>query len=136
MRAHFSLRLAATLGAALVILAAAAPAAQAQGKGNAKHGQGKPAKQGHLPPGQAKKRVTTSHAVIVTRDVLVSQGFRVVRVERLGDAQVIYYRRGNNGRGRGLGPVERLVVRPAGEIVAFEAAPRPVLLAVNVRLGL
>ena len=137
MRAHLSLRHAATLGAALIMLAAAAPAAEAQGRGHGKQGgQAKPAKHAHTPPGQAKKRVTTSHAVIVTRDVLVSQGFRVVRVERLGDAQVIYYRRGNNGRGRGLGPVERLVVRPAGEIVAFEAAPRPVLLAVNVRLGL
>ena len=136
MRAHFSVRHAATLGAALVLLAAAAPAAQAQGKGHAKHGQARSAKQGHVPPGQAKKRVSTSQAVIVTRDVLVSHGFQVVRVERLGTAQVIYYRRGNNGRGRGLGPVERMVVRPAGEVVVFESAPRPVLLAVNVRLGL
>src|SRR5690348_7420338 len=89
-----------------------------------------------LPPGQAKKQVTTSQAVVVTRDVLSMHGFEVVRVETLKSERVIYYRRGNNGRGRGLGPVERMIVRPSGSTVVFESAPKSVLLDLRVRLGL
>ncbi len=88
------------------------------------------------PPGQARKHVTTNQAVVVARDVLVAHGFTVVRVELVNGAQVIYYRRGNNGRGRGLGPVEKMIVRPAGTIVAFEAAPPKVLVDINIKLGL
>jgi hypothetical protein len=32
--------------------------------------------------------------------------------------------------------VERMVVRPSGTVVVFEAAPPKVLLDINVRLGL
>ena len=88
------------------------------------------------PPGQAKKQVTPAAAVVVSREVLVKHGFTVVRVEQLGNAQVIYYRRGNNGRGRGGGPMEKMVVRPSGQIVVFEATPAPVLADIKVRLGL
>lgn len=118
---------AVTIGLVFAALCTAAPLA-AQGKGNAKSKTD--------PPGQAKKRVTTSQAVVVMREVLVSQGFSVVRVERVGATDVVYYRRGNNGRGKGLGPVEKIVVRPSGDIVVFEAAPKDVLLQVNIRLGL
>ena len=106
-----------------------AQAAHAQGKGHGRsHG---------TPPGHAKKQVvTTDRAIVVTREVLVSHGYELVRVERLGESRVIYYRRGNMGRGRGKGPVERMVVRPAQERVVFEAAPRPLLVDINVRLGL
>jgi hypothetical protein len=99
-------------------------------------GQGRPGAKPHAPPGHAKKRVTTVQAVVVTRDVLVAHGYEVVRVEKVGLTQVIYYRRGNNGRGRGHGPLERLIVKPAGERVIFESAPPKVLVAINVRLGL
>ena len=61
-------------------------------------------------PVKVKKHVTTVQAVTVTRDVLVSNGFQVVNVVPSGTSQVIYYRRGNMGNGRGLGPVERIVV--------------------------
>ena len=106
-----------------------ARAAHAQGKG---HGRGHGA-----PPGHAKKQVvTTDRAIVVTREVLVSHGYEFVRVERLGEARVIYYRRGNMGRGKGKGPVERIVVRPAQERVVFEAAPRPLLVDINLKLGL
>ena len=88
------------------------------------------------PPGQAKKQVTPAAAVVVSREVLVKHGFTVVRVEQLGNAQVIYYRRGNNGRGPPRGPMEKMVVRPSGQIVVFEAAPAPVLADIKVRLGL
>jgi hypothetical protein len=67
---------------------------------------------------------------------LVMHGFEVVRVETIKTGQVIYYRRGNNGRGRGLGPVEKMVVRPSGSTVIVESAPRNVLLDIRVRLGL
>jgi len=116
-----------TLLASLTLCASASPAL-AQGRG---HGGSK-----ELPPGQAKKMVTPAQAVVVSRDVLVMHGFEVVRVETIKTGQVIYYRRGNNGRGRGLGPVEKMVVRPSGSTVIVESAPRNVLLDIRVRLGL
>jgi hypothetical protein len=84
----------------------------------------------------AKKRVTTSQAVIVTRDVLVANGYQVVNVVPTGATQVIYYRRGNRGNGRGLGPVERIVVVPAGEVVRFTSVPEPLLATILRRLGM
>jgi len=113
--------------AAFLVLSAVSPVL-AQGKGHAT-ARG-------LPPGQAKKQVTPAQAVVVSRDVLVLHGFEVVRVETIRTGQVIYYRRGNNGRGRGLGPVEKMIVRPSGSTVVFEAAPATVLLDIRVRLGL
>jgi outer membrane receptor protein involved in Fe transport len=96
---------------ALFVLSAAVSPAFAQGRGHA-------ASRG-LPPGQAKKQVTPAQAVVVSRDVLVKYGFDVVRVETIKGGQVIYYRRGHNGRGRGLGPVEKMIVRPSGSTVVF-----------------
>lgn len=115
-----------TLVACLTLCASASPAL-AQGRGHAGS---------KVPPGQAKKMVTPSEAVVVSRDVLVMHGFEVVRVETIKTGQVIYYRRGNNGRGRGLGPVEKMVVRPSGSTVVVESAPKSVLLDIRVRLGL
>ena len=112
---------------AVVLLSAAGSPALAQGRGRG-------ASQG-VPPGQAKKLVTPAQAVVVSRDVLVMHGFEVVRVETIKTGQVIYYRRGNNGRGRGLGPVEKMIVRPSGSTVVFEAAPPKVLLDIRARLG-
>jgi hypothetical protein len=83
-----------------------------------------------------KKRVTTSQAVIVTRDVLVTNGYQIVNIVPSGATQVIYYRRGNRGNGRGLGPVEKIVVVPSGEIVTFQAVPQPLLSTILRRLGL
>ncbi|MEX2155186.1 MAG: hypothetical protein WD825_17705 [Gemmatimonadaceae bacterium] len=101
--------------------------ALAQGKGG-----GKP----KAAPGQAKKRVTPSDAVVVTREILVKHGFQFVRVETVSGMQVVYFRRGNMGKGKGLGPVQKMVVRPSGDIVVFEGAPSAVLVDVRVRLGL
>src|SRR4029078_7423690 len=92
-------------GAAFLVRRAVSPVV-AQGRGHAT-ARG-------LPPGQAKKQVTPAQAVVVSRDVLVLHGFEGVRVETIRTGQVIYYRRGNNGRGRGLGPVEKMIVRPSG----------------------
>lgn len=107
--------------AALVLTVSASADAQGKGKGHGKKG---------------KKHVSTSEAVVVTRDVLVAHGFEVIRVERVETTQVIYYRRGNNGRGRGRGPVERMVIRPSGDVVVFESAPERAVVDIRVRLGL
>src|SRR3989442_15979864 len=55
----------------------------------------------HLPP---------DRAVVITREVLVKQGYEVVRVETAGNDQVVWYRAGNPGRGRGKGPPVKMVI--------------------------
>jgi hypothetical protein len=82
------------------------------------------------------KRVTKSQAILVTRDVLVANGYRVVSVVPSGTADVIYYRRGNMGNGRGLGPIQKIYVVPNGEIVAFRSVPDALLTTILRRLGL
>lgn len=82
------------------------------------------------------KRVTTSQAVVVTRDVLVANGYRVINVEPSGTTQVIYYRRGNMGNGRGLGPVQKIYVVPSGDVVRFTSVPDPLLGTILRRLGM
>jgi len=42
--------------------------------------------------------VEPDRAVSVTREVLVHQGYEVVRIETVGNDQVVYYRRGNRSR--------------------------------------
>ena len=133
-------RRALLVAAAPVLLALVAGDLQAQGKGNAKPAAGKaaagqPAKAKGTPPGQAKKRVTHTEAVDVSSQVLVAQGYQVARVERVGDTRVIYYYRGNNGRGKGRGPLQRIVVRPSADRFVFEGAPRTVISEIVRRLG-
>ena len=124
-----AVRLLSSLLIAIALTVAVSPAqAQEQGRKG-----GKPAA---TPPGQAKKQVTSAQAVIVSREILVKYGYQIVRVETVRGTEVIYYRRGNNGRGRGLGPIEKMVVRPSGTIVVFEAAPEKVLIDIKLRLGL
>lgn len=103
----------------------------AQGKGHESKGQ-------HVPPGQAKKRVVTAdQAIVATREVLVSHGYEIVRVETVQTTRVVYYRRGNMGRGRGKGPVERIVIRPEPDRVIFVSPPpRGLMIDINVRLGM
>jgi hypothetical protein len=80
--------------------------------------------------------VTTSQAIVVTRDVLVANGYRVINVAPSGTTQVIYYRRGNMGNGRGLGPIQKIYVVPNGEIVTFRSVPDPLLSTILRRLGI
>ncbi len=103
----------------VVGLFGAAGTAQAQGKGKDKH-----------------YRVSSDKALKVTRTVLVEQGYHVVRVERVGPTQVIYFRRGNNGRGKGKGPVQRMVIRTVRDRVYFEEADPSVLVNIDVKLKL
>lgn len=112
-------RFVAGLALALAALTIAAAPVHAQGKGKAKH-----------------YAVSSDRAVVVTRDVLVRQGYDVVRVERVGATQVVYYRAGNHGRGRGKGPVERMVIRTVDRRVVFEDAPPAIMVDIDVHLKL
>ena len=87
-------------------------------------------------PAHGRKVVTTDRAIVVTREVLVKHGYEVVRVETVRGARVVYYRRGNMGRGRGKGPIVKMVIRPAQERVVFEQAPHGLLAEINGRLGM
>lgn len=119
----FSFLNSALVGLALSFTVAAT--AHAQGRG---HGD-------KVPPGQAKKMVTMDHATEVTQRVLVDHGYKVVRVDVMNDTRVVYFRRRNHGNGHGLGPMERIVIRPGRERIVVDEAPKPVLLDINVKLG-
>jgi ribosomal protein L16/L10AE len=80
--------------------------------------------------------VSSERAVSVTRTVLVRQGYQVVRVERVGPTHVVYYRRGNMGRGKGKGPVQRMVIRTVRDRVIFEQAEPSVLVDIDIKLKL
>ena len=121
-----------TLASRMLLVAAIAVAivlpvtASAQGKSRDAHARTEVGK---------KARPTVDRAVIVTREVLVKHGFEVVRVVEVGGTQVVYYRRGNMGRGRGKGPVEKMIIRPTPDRFVFESAPRGVTVDINIRLG-
>lgn len=116
-------RIALAAAVATIILAPAVAAAQGPKQARAAHA-GK------------KARPSTDRAITVTREVLVKHGFEVVRVVAVDGAQVVYYRRGNMGRGRGKGPVEKMIIRPAPDRFIFESAPSGVTVDINIRLGL
>ena len=112
-------RLLAVAIALIALGTLAASPAQAQGKSKDKH-----------------YAVSSDRAMSVTRTVLERQGFEVVRVVRSDDSQVIYYRAGNRGRGRGKGPVERMVIRMVEHRVVFEEAPPAILVDIDLNLKL
>lgn len=122
----------------IVLVAAALPtraSAQGRGKDQGDKHRAVVVQQGHPKKEKKHKVYTSDEAVDVTRIVLREQGFELVRVERRGDSRVVYYRRGNMGRGRGHGPLMYMVVRPTRERIVIERAPQSVLLQINVRLG-
>ena len=110
-------------GLALAVLALAlsvAPAhAQGKGKGKDKH-----------------YTVSNDRAVTVTRNVLVRQGYDVVRIERVGTTQVVYYRAGNRGRGKGKGPLQKMVIRTVERRIVFENTPPAIMVDIDVNLKL
>jgi hypothetical protein len=112
-------RLAAGLAFALAALAVSAAPVHAQGKGKDKH-----------------YAVSSDRAVVVTRKVLVHQGYDVVRIERIGATQVVYYRAGNHGRGRGKGPVQKMVIRTVERRIVFEDTPPGIMVDIDVNLKL
>ncbi len=88
--------------------------------------------------GRGPKRyaVAPNRAVVVTREVLGRQGFEVIRVETVGNDQVVWYRAGNRGRGRGKGPPMRMVIRrdPVVNRIVFLETPPAILVDIDVRL--
>jgi len=112
-------RFAAGLALALSALALSVAPAHAQGKGKDKH-----------------YAVSNDRAVTVTRNVLVRQGYDVVRIERVGATQVVYYRAGNRGRGRGKGPVEKMIIRTVERRIVFEDTPPAIMVDIDVNLKL
>ena len=112
-------RFAAGLALALSALALSVAPAHAQGKGKDKH-----------------YAVSNDRAVTVTRNVLVRQGYDVVRIERVGATQVVYYRAGTRGRGRGKGPVEKMIIRTVDRRIVFEDTPPAIMGDIDVNLKL
>jgi hypothetical protein len=108
-----------SLLALLALLSFGAGTAQAQGKAKHKH-----------------YIVSSDRAVSVTRTVLVRRGYTVVRIDRVGPTHVVYYRRGNMGRGKGKGPVQRMVIRRLRDRVIFEETEPSVLVDIDVKLKL
>jgi hypothetical protein len=119
MRVARQLLWSALVALTLVGIAAAPAHAQGKAKGHHKH-----------------YVVSSEKAVTVTRSVLVRQGYAVVRVERLGDTQVVYYRPGKKWRGRGRAPIHRLVIRTVEDHVVFEETEPSVLVDIDVGLKL
>jgi hypothetical protein len=108
----------------LIVLAVAASAAlplAAQGRG---HGP------------KREFVVEPSRATSITREVLVHQGFEVVRIETVGNDQVVYYRRGNMGRGKGKGPMAKMIIRRVENRIVFVNTPDAILVDINLRLRL
>ena len=130
-----ALRLVTTLSIAALLSTVSAVTSTAHAQGRKPADTKAPAAtKSKVPPGHAKK-VSASDGVVLSRQLLVKHGFEVVRVEIVNGSQVIYYRAGNQGRGRGHGPVSKMVVRPAGDIVVFDGAPEKVRLDIKIQLG-
>jgi len=90
--------------------------------------------QGHGP--KKEFTVAPTRAVSVTREVLVKQGFEVIRIETVGKDQVVHYRRGNMGKGKGKGPPLKMIIRHVENRVVFVDTPDAILVDINVRLRL
>jgi uncharacterized protein (UPF0548 family) len=114
---RFAVGLALALSA--VALSVAPAHAQGKGKGKDKH-----------------YTVSNDRAVTVTRNVLVRQGYDVVRIERVGTTQVVYYRAGNRGRGKGKGPLQKMVIRTVERRIVFEDTPPAIMVDIDVNLKL
>jgi hypothetical protein len=54
----------------------------------------------------------------------------------VGPNRVIYFRAGNNGRGKGKGPLQRMVIRTTRERVFFEEVEPSILIDIDVKLKL
>src|SRR5213079_1561864 len=108
MRRYYALAIAA-------LVAFAAPLA-AQGKGPKKYA------------------VTNDRALVVTKEVLVKQGYEVVYVENNGHVIAVWYRRGNRVRGKGKGPPVRMLIHCNEDRVVFLSVPSEVLVNIDVML--
>ena len=130
---------------ALLLVMGASTSVAAQGKGNSHKTSGTRStvvaqdKGGHkakgTPPGHTK-RVTVDDGIRSARIVLVEKGYVVSRVETIRGTRTIYYYRGNMGRGRGHGPLQKMVIRPNAERVVVEGGSPSLVAQVRARLGM
>src|SRR5436309_16122519 len=81
--------------------------------------------------GPKKYAVTNDRALVVTREVLVKQGYEVVRVENSGRDYIVWYRRGNRGRGKGKCPPAKVVIHRAEGRLVVLSAPSAVLVDID-----
>jgi len=109
----------------LAVLALSAAPAGAQGKSKANHKQD-----------NDHSGVTLELAISATKDVLVKQGFEVVRIETQGEKQIVYYRAGNQGKGKGKGPPMRMVVERVSNRIVIADAPDDIRLEIGIKLGI
>ena len=86
--------------------------------------------------GPKKYAVSSDRALVVTKEVLVKQGYDVVRVENRGHDFIVWYRRGNMGRGKGKGPPVKMVIHRDADRVVFLNTPSVILVDIDVRLKL
>ena len=86
----------------LILVAALSAASCAPGYGRAEYVYAEPRQHAYVVP--------VDHVVVVTRDVLVTRGWTVYRVERSGRNRVIWARRGDD-------QVVRIFANPHGERV-------------------
>ncbi len=88
---------------------------------------------------QAKPKhyaTTTDRAIAITREVLVKQGYEVVKIETDHDRQVVWYRSGNRGRGKGKGKLEKMIITREKDRVIFVETPPAIMVDIDVRLRL
>jgi hypothetical protein len=80
--------------------------------------------------------VSDDRAINVTRQVLVAQGYDVVEIETKGTEQIVYYRLGNKGKGKGQGKLQKMVIRRESNKVVFVDTPSTIMVDINVKLSL
>jgi hypothetical protein len=85
---------------------------------------------------QKEYKASPDHASATVREVLDQHGWVFVRYEDRGADRIVYYRRGNRGRGKGLGPMESFVIRRVQRRVVFVNVPDAILVDIDVRLRL
>ncbi len=88
--------------------------------------------------GNSKKTfdVSVDVALEATKTTLVKEGFDVVKLESKDEYLIVHYRRGNMGKGKGKGPMQKLVIRRVKETVVFEEADPDLLIKIQVTLKL
>ena len=81
-------------------------------------------------------KASPDQASTTVREVLDQHGWVFVRFEDRGGDRIVYYRRGNRGRGKGLGPMESFVIRRVERQVVFVNVPDVILVDIDLRLSL
>ena len=84
-------------------------------------------KPGGMPPGQYKKRYSTTEGSSVLRDILLGRGYTVMRTENAGASQHVFYRLRD-------GSVQRAVVSTGDDRLVFGNVPDALLREVLARL--